>query len=89
MLEEEADEEETTVVPNVLFVPSAANIIIIIIILSSSCLLFFTPNARRVCLRVWEKLKDMTRRDDESDETLFLLKKKEVVQNAFSHENES
>ena len=71
MLEEEADEEETTVVPNVLFVPSAANIIIIIIILSSSCLLFFTPNARRVCLRVWEKLKDMTRRDDESDETLI------------------
>jgi len=57
MLEEEADEEETIVVPNVLFVPSAANIIIIIIILSSSCLLFFTPNARRVCLRVWEKLK--------------------------------
>ena len=56
MLEEEADEEETTVVPNVLFVPSAANIIIIIL-LSSSCLLFFTPNARRVCLRVWEKLK--------------------------------
>ena len=56
MLEEEADEEETIVVPNVLFVPSAANIIIIIL-LSSSCLLFFTPNARRVCLRVWEKLK--------------------------------
>ena len=70
MLEEEADEEETTVVPNVLFVPSAANIIIILL-LSSSCLLFFTPNARRVCLRVWEKLKDMTRRDDESDETLI------------------
>ena len=67
MLEEEADEEETTVVPNVLFVPSAANIIIIL--LSSSCLLFFTPNARRVCLRVWEKLQDMTRRDDESDDT--------------------
>jgi len=75
MLEEEADEEETTVVPNVLFVPSAANIIIILLLLSSSCLLFFTPNARRVCLRVWEKLKDMTlRRDDESDETLIITR---------------
>jgi len=69
MLEEEADEEETTVVPNVLFVPSA-NIIIFIFL--SSCLLFFTPQMHVVSVFVllWEKMKDMTRmNDDESDTT--------------------
>ena len=72
MLEEEADEEETTVVPNVLFVPSVANIIIILLL--SFLLVYYSLHQMHVAsVFVFGRsyMKDMTRRDDESDETLI------------------